>query len=78
MKAPPTVGDRLKEIENHLIIIEALAKPADESLHRAERRQVLIGRHASAAIDELYWASTHSRVMATPAPDDDQAAEIRR
>ncbi len=73
---PPTIGDRLREIENNLIIVEALAERADESLHRAERRRVQIGRHATAAFDELYWASTQARVMATPAPNDDQAADL--
>jgi hypothetical protein len=76
---PPTIGDRLREIEDHLITIEALAKPVDQtSLNRAERRQFLIGKHASAAIDELYWSIAHARVMSTPAPTDDQAAELRR
>jgi len=73
--SPPTIGDRLTVVEDHLITILSLSTPTDDSVHRSERRQALIIQIATTALDELYWAAQHSRAMATPAPDEDHAAD---
>lgn len=81
MKAP-SIAERLANINDYLLIMEALAEApaANESIQERDQAAAIIARTANDARTEMFWLldALPDAIAITPAPTQDQREAAER